>query len=300
VLLSHHLLAYFWMLMRDDGRFADAARRADALPLGAGALAGTPFPIDREFVRQALGFSALCENSMDAVSDRDFVVEFCAAASLLMMHLSRLAEELVLWSAPEFGFVELDDAVTTGSSIMPQKKNPDVAELIRGKTGRVYGDLFALLTLMKGLVLAYNKDMQEDKEPLFDAFDTCSACTKLMRRLLEGAAFRPERMSASLYGDFSTATDLADTLAAEGVPFREAHEVVGRVVRSCIAGGRALEELTLDDLREYDRRFAASALAAIQPAASADARRSAGGTARAAVQAQLSKARSLLEVSAIS
>jgi argininosuccinate lyase len=299
VLLSHHLLAYFWMLTRDDDRFADAVRRADALPLGAGALAGTPFPIDREFVRQELGFAELCENSMDAVADRDFAVEFCAAASVLMMHLSRLAEELVLWSTPEFGFIELDDAVTTGSSIMPQKKNPDVAELIRGKTGRVYGDLFALLTLMKGLVLAYNKDMQEDKEPLFDAFDTCRACTMLMRRLLEGAAFRPERMSASLHGDFSTATDLADALAAEGVPFREAHEVVGGLVRACIAEGRALEDLILDDLRGYDRRFTAAALAAIQPVASANARRSAGGTARDAVRVQLGKARSLLERPAV-
>jgi len=298
VLLSHHLLAYFWMLTRDDGRLADAARRADALPLGAGALAGTPFPIDREFVRQELGFAALCENSMDAVADRDFVVEFCAAASLLMMHLSRLAEELVLWSTPEFGFVELADAVTTGSSIMPQKKNPDVAELIRGKTGRVYGDLFTLLTLMKGLALAYNKDMQEDKEPLFDSFDTCLACTMLMKRLLEGATFRPEQMSASLHGDFSTATDLADALAATGVPFREAHEVVGRVVRACLAEGRALEDLTLEDLWKYDRRFTPAALSAVQPAASVDARRSEGGTAREAVLVQLGKARAHLRSNA--
>jgi argininosuccinate lyase len=297
VRLSHHLLAYYWMFTRDDGRLGDCARRADALPLGSGALAGTPFPIDREFVRKELGFAALCENSMDAVADRDFAVEFCAAASLLMLHLSRLAEEIVLWGAPEFGFVELDDAVTTGSSIMPQKKNPDVAELIRGKTGRVYGDLTGLLTLMKGLVLAYNKDMQEDKEPLFDAADTVRACTGLMARLLEGARFRPERMKAALRGDFSTATDLADALASEGVPFREAHEIVGRLVRRCLEEGRILEELDLRDLQQFDSRFSPSALQAITPEASADARASYGGTGRAAVQDQIARARQVLESS---
>jgi argininosuccinate lyase len=294
VLLSHHLLAYFWMLTRDDERFADCLRRADALPLGAGALAGTPFPIDREFVREQLGFAALCENSLDAVADRDFAVEFCAAAGLLMMHLSRFAEELVLWSAPEFGFVELADAVTTGSSIMPQKKNPDVAELIRGKTGRVYGDIVALFTLMKGLVLAYNKDMQEDKEPLFDAFDTALACVTLLRRVLEGAKFRPERMAESMRGDFSTATDLADALAVTGVPFREAHEVVGKLVRACIAEGRALEDLTLSDLRKHDARFTQTALQAVLPTASADARTSRGGTGSDAVREQLARARARL------
>ena len=294
VLLSHHLLAYFWMLGRDADRLADCLRRADCLPLGAGALAGTPFPIDRDFVRHELGFAAIYENSMDAVADRDFAVEFCAAASLLMLHLSRLAEELVLWSAPEFGFVELDDAVTTGSSIMPQKKNPDVAELIRGKTGRVYGDLTTLLTLMKGLVLTYNKDMQEDKEPLFDAYDTVCACTILMRRLLEGAQFRPERMALSLHGDFSTATDLADALAADGVPFREAHEIVGKIVRVCIAEERALEDLTLPDLHHFDARFTAKALDAVTPLASANARKSVGGTALEAVKAQWEKAKASL------
>lgn len=294
VLLSHHLLAYFWMLSRDDERFADCLRRADALPLGAGALAGTPFPIDREFVREELGLAVLCENSLDAVADRDFAVEFCTSAGLLMMHLSRLAEELVLWSTPEFGFVELADSVTTGSSIMPQKKNPDVAELIRGKTGRVYGDIVTLFTLMKGLVLAYNKDMQEDKEPLFDAFDTALACVTLMRRMLEGATFRAERMAAVMRGDFSTATDLADALAAGGVPFREAHEVVGRLVRTCLNKSRALEDLTLEDLQKHDPRFAESALAAILPNASADARTSRGGTGSDAVREQLVRVRARL------
>jgi argininosuccinate lyase len=295
ILLSHHLLAYFWMLTRDAGRVADAAKRADALPLGSGALAGTPFPIDREFVRQELGFAAICPNSLDAVADRDFAVEYCSSASLLMLHLSRLAEEIVLWSSPEFGFVELSDAVTTGSSIMPQKKNPDVAELIRGKTGRVYGDLVTLFTLMKGLVLAYNKDMQEDKEPLFDAHDTVFACTTLMNRLLADAKFKPEKMKASLYGDFSTATDLADALAAEGVPFREAHEVVGKLVRQCLEKGKPLETLTIDELKALDPRFTPSALLAVTPEASANARTSYGGTAISSVRHQIEEARSALQ-----
>lgn len=294
ILLSHHLLAYFWMLTRDEGRVADAAKRADALPLGAGALAGTPFPIDRDFVRQELGFASICHNSLDAVADRDFAVEYCSAASLLMLHLSRLAEEIVLWSSPEFGFVELSDAVTTGSSIMPQKKNPDVAELVRGKTGRVYGDLMTLLTLMKGLVLAYNKDMQEDKEPLFDAHDTVLACTTLMSRLLADARFQPERMKAALYGDFSTATDLADALASGGVPFREAHEIVGKLVRQCLEKKQALETLTIDELKLVDVRFTPSALLAVTPEASANARTSYGGTALSSVRDQIEAAKGAL------
>ncbi len=297
--LGHHLLAYFWMLTRDDERFAGVAGRTNVLPLGAGALAGTPFPIDREWVARELGFDSVCENSLDAVADRDFAVEFCSSAALLMMHLSRLAEEIVLWSAPEFGFIELADAVTTGSSIMPQKKNPDVAELIRGKTGRVYGDLVSLLTLMKGLVLAYNKDMQEDKEPLFDACDTARACTTLMTRMLQSAAFRPDRMSAAMKGDFSTATDLADALAASGVPFREAHEVVGRLVRTCIERKVGLEDLTLADLQAQDARFSSAALEAVTPRASADARISRGGTGRQAVGEQIGRARAILEPAAV-
>ena len=287
ILLSHHLLAYYWMLNRDASRLADCLKRADQLPLGAGALAGTPFPIDRVFVAQQLGFAGVVENSLDAVSDRDFAVEFCSCASLLMLHLSRLAEEFVLWSSPEFGFVELADAVTTGSSIMPQKKNPDVAELIRGKTGRVYGDLMTLLTLMKGLVLAYNKDMQEDKEPLFDAFDTSLICVRLMARLFEGANWKTERMANACRGDFSTATDLADSLAASGVPFREAHEIIGKIVRDCLQKGSALEDLTLSDLQQFDSRFTEHALLAVQPEASAAARSSQGGTSPNSVQAQL-------------
>ena len=291
ILLSHHLMAWFWMLDRDVSRLQDCRRRGNRLPLGSGALAGTPFPIDRQFVAKELGFDAVVENSIDGVADRDFPVEFCAAASLLMLHLSRMSEEIVLWMTPEFGFIELSDAVTTGSSIMPQKKNPDVAELIRGKASRVYGDLMSLLTLMKGLVLAYNKDMQEDKEPVFDAVDTATLCTSLMGRMLAGARFRPERMEASMRGDFSTATDLADALAADGVPFREAHEVVGRVVRGCISQGVGLEDLDLDQLRAFDVRFTARALDAVQPAASAAARTSEGGTAEPAVREQILRAR---------
>jgi argininosuccinate lyase len=294
ILLSHHLLAYFWMLSRDDSRLADCLKRGDLSPLGAGALAGTPFPIDREFVAHELGFAGVVENSLDAVADRDFGVEFCASASMLMLHLSRLAEEFVLWSSPEFGFVELADAVTTGSSIMPQKKNPDVAELIRGKTGRVYGDLTTLLTLMKGLVLTYNKDMQEDKEPLFDAFDTTLMCVRLMSRLFVGATWKTENMARACRGDFSTATDLADSLAAGGVPFREAHEIIGKIVRDCIGKGRVLEDLTLADLQTFDPRFTDHALLAVQPEASAAARTSRGGTAPEAVRAQLEMAKALL------
>lgn len=294
ILLAHHLLAYFWMFTRDDDRLSDCRRRGNLLPLGSGALAGTPFPIDRRSVALELGFDGIVENSIDGVADRDFPVEFCATASLLMLHLSRMAEEIVLWMSPEFGFIELSDAVTTGSSIMPQKKNPDVAELIRGKTGRVYGDLIALLTLMKGLVLAYNKDMQEDKEPVFDAVDTVTLCVSLMRRMLDDAVFRSDRMEASLHGDFSTATDLADALAADGVPFRQAHEVVGRVVRACIEEGIGLEDLSLERLQAFDARFTAKALEAVTPRASANARASEGGTARESVRVQLSRARTVL------
>ena len=291
LMLAHHLLAYFWMFSRDAERLADCRRRGNKLPLGSGALAGTPFPIDRRFVAEQLGFDGIVENSIDGVADRDFPVEFCAAASLLMLHLSRLSEEIVLWMSPEFGFIELSDAVTTGSSIMPQKKNPDVAELIRGKTGRVYGDLMGLLTLMKGLVLAYNKDMQEDKEPVFDAVDTTTLCVALMRRMLADAKFRADRMEASMRGDFSTATDLADALAADGVPFREAHEIVGRVVRDCIAQGIGLEDLALADLRRFDARFTERALEAVLPRASANARTSEGGTSTTSVAVQIGRAR---------
>jgi argininosuccinate lyase len=294
VLLSHHLLAYFWMFQRDRERLTDCSKRLNLLPLGAGALAGTSFPINRERVAELLGFDGVIENSLDAVSDRDFALEFLAAASILMMHVSRLAEEIILWNSPEFGYVELDDSVTTGSSIMPQKKNPDVAELARGKAGRVFGDLFALLTVMKGLPLAYNKDMQEDKEPLFDTVDTLITLLPPFEKTLATAKFQRERMAAALRGDFSTATDLADLLVRKGMPFRDAHHVVGRIVRHCIENKIGLEDLSTNDLTGFAPEFGTEAgeVATIQ--ASVSARKARGGTAPEAVREQLERARKLI------
>jgi len=288
VRLAHHLLAYFWMLARDDERLTEARGRVNVLPLGAGALAGTTFPIDRQRVAALLNFAGVADNSLDAVSDRDFAIETVSALALVMMHLSRLCEELILWNSPEFGWVEMGDNVTTGSSIMPQKKNPDVAELVRGKTGRVYGDLLALLTVMKGLPLAYNKDMQEDKESLFDALDTAHVCLSVLNTLLGNTTFRAERMAAALRGDFSTATDLADYLVRQGLPFRQAHEVVGKIVGDCVRAGRVLEDLTREDLVAASGLFAdADPAALVSPRGSADARDAFGGTGRGAVEAQL-------------
>ena len=292
VRLAHHLLAYFWMLARDDERLGQARQRVNVLPLGAGALAGTTFPIDRQRVATLLNFTGVAENSLDAVSDRDFAVETVSALALTMTHLSRLCEEMILWNSPEFGWVEMGDNVTTGSSIMPQKKNPDVAELVRGKTGRVYGDLMALLTVMKGLPLAYNKDMQEDKESLFDALDTAHVCLSVMNTLLANTSYRTERMAASLRGDFSTATDLADYLVRQGLPFRQAHEVIGKIVGDCVRSGRVLEDLTREDLLAVSALFAdADPAALVSPRGSADARDAFGGTGRGAVTVQLDRAK---------
>jgi len=277
---------------RDDERLGEARRRVNVLPLGAGALAGTTFPINRQRAADLLNFAGVADNSLDAVSDRDFAIETVSALALMMMHLSRLCEELILWNSPEFGWVEMGDNVTTGSSIMPQKKNPDVAELVRGKTGRVYGDLLGLLTVMKGLPLAYNKDMQEDKESLFDALDTAHVCLSVMNTLLANTTFRAERMADSLRGDFSTATDLADYLVRQGLPFRQAHEVVGKIVGDCVRTGRVLEDLTRDDLVAASALFAgADPAALVSPRGSADARDAAGGTGRGAVEAQLTSAK---------
>ncbi|HZP83168.1 MAG TPA: argininosuccinate lyase, partial [Chthonomonadaceae bacterium] len=284
-------------LDRDRERLADLRRRVNRLPLGTGALAGTGFPIDREQVAQALGFEAVLENSLDAVSDRDFIAEFLAFASILMMHLSRLAEEIILWNSPEFGFITLDDSVTTGSSIMPQKKNPDVAELARGKTGRVFGDLMAILTLMKGLPLAYNKDMQEDKEPLFDATDTLRLVIPSLQRTLSTAVFRADRMAAATAGDFSTATDLADYLVRRGLPFREAHEVVGRIVRRCIEQNIALETLDGPTLATFSPLLSEdipTALSVLSVPSSIRSRRSPGGTSPEAVRRQWQRAQARL------
>ncbi len=296
VRLAHHLLAYFWMLARDSERLEQARVRVNKLPLGAGALAGTTFPINRQRVAELLGFDGVAPNSLDAVSDRDFAIETVSALALIMMHLSRLCEELILWNSPEFGWVEMGDNVTTGSSIMPQKKNPDVAELVRGKAGRVFGDLSALLTLMKGLPLAYNKDMQEDKESVFDALDTAQICLSVMNTLLQNTEFKAEKMAASLRGDFSTATDLADYLVCQDLPFRQAHAIVGKIVGECVRRGIALEDLTEDDLAAASPLFAgANPAKLVSPRGSADARSAFGGTGRDAVAEQLEQARTLLD-----
>jgi argininosuccinate lyase len=295
ILFSHHLLAYFWMLARDRERFLDAYKRADWMPLGAGALAGTTFPVDREMVAAELGFARLYENSLDAVSDRDFVAEFLFAAALLMVHLSRFSEDLILWSSSEFAFITMDDAFTTGSSMMPQKKNPDIPELIRGKTGRVLGGLVSVLTMLKGLPLAYNKDMQEDKEVFFDAVDTIKMCLTLYAAMLRTVNVNAARMYAAAAGDFASATDMADYLVRQGLPFREAHAVVGRLVAGCAATGRSLAELSLEELREASPLLGTEALQLLTPESCVAARRARGGTAREAVDEQLKKARELME-----
>ncbi|HWP97372.1 MAG TPA: argininosuccinate lyase [Syntrophomonadaceae bacterium] len=291
ITLAHHLLAYFEMLRRDVGRVEDCRRRMNVMPLGSGALAGTGFNLDRNYVKEQLGFAEITRNSLDAVSDRDFAIEFCSLSSIIMMHLSRFSEELILWSSDEFRFVELDDAFTTGSSIMPQKKNPDLAELVRGKTGRVYGDLVALLTLMKSLPLAYNKDMQEDKEALFDAIDTVKKCLLVFAPLLKSAHFLPERMAAAARGGFTNATDLADYLAAKGLPFRDAHEVVGRAVLYCIEKQISLEDIPLSDYQQFSPLISADIYAFIDVAACVARRQVPGGPAPLAVNAALEEAR---------
>jgi argininosuccinate lyase len=296
VLLAHHLLAYVFMLARDRERLVDARRRLDVCPLGAAALAGTTVPIDRQALAQALGFRAASPNSMDAVSDRDFALEFCAAAAICAMHLSRLAEELVLWASAEFGFIDLPDAYATGSSIMPQKKNPDVAELVRGKTGRVYGDLVRLLTVMKGLPLAYHSDMQEDKEAFFDAADTLRGTLGILAPFLRALSFRTERLRALAGESFSTATDLAGYLVQRGLPFREAHEVVGRAVRLALERDVRLDALPLEDLRRLSPLFGPDFREAVSVEASLAARSVYGGTAPEAVTRALAEARALLEV----
>jgi len=294
VLLAHHLLAYVFMLARDRERFRDGAARVNVMPLGAGALAGSAFPIDREALARDLGFRAPSPNSMDAVADRDFVLEFLADAAILGMHLSRLTADLTLWATAEFGFVEFSDAFATGSSIMPQKKNPDVAELIRGKTGRLYGNLTAALVTMKGLPLTYNSDMQEDKEPLFDTVDTLEAVLRVIPPMLRSLVFRVERMRDAAAQHYSTATDLADYLVRKGQPFREAHEVVGRTVRYALERGVELSQLSLDELRALSPLIGPDVHGAITLEASLRARAVTGGTAPDAVRRQLAAARELI------
>jgi len=294
VTFGHHLLAYFEMTRRDAERFADVRRRTNRLPLGAAALAGTTYPIDREFVAAQLGFDGVCENSLDAVSDRDFAIEFCAACALLMMHFSRLSEELVLWMNPRFGFVKIADRFCTGSSIMPQKKNPDVPELARGKTGRVYGHLTALLTLMKGQPLAYNKDNQEDKEPLFDAVDTVTDTLRIFADMIPGISARPENMRDALRQGFATATDLADYLTKKGLPFRDAHEAVGLAVRRAEELGVDLPQLPFAELQKFSPLVGEDVFAVLTVEGSLAQRNHIGGTAPEQVRAAVVRARSRL------
>ena len=296
--LAHHLLAYIAMAERDRARLADVRRRVNCCPLGAAALAGTPVPIDRRMTAAELGFEQIYANSLDAVSDRDFAVEFMAAASLVLVHLSRLSEEVILWASEEFGFVSLSDRCATGSSLMPQKKNPDVPELVRGKSGRVFGHLMGLLTMIKGLPLAYNKDFQEDKEALFDGVRTLRDCLEAMAILFEeGLQFRPERLEAAVASDFANATDVADYLVARGVPFREAYQLVGGLVKSCLAEGLLLRQLPLERWQQLHSAFEADIFAAIEPRQVVAARRSEGGTGFAGVRAQLQVQRSRLSSS---
>jgi argininosuccinate lyase len=294
VTFGHHLLAYVEMLARDRTRFADCRKRMNRLPLGAAALAGTTFPIDREFVARELGFDGVCENSLDAVSDRDFAIEFCAAASLVMTHISRFSEELILWMSPRVGFIDLADRFCTGSSIMPQKKNPDVPELARGKTGRVYGHLMGLLTLMKGQPLAYNKDNQEDKEPLFDTADTLIDTLRIFADMVPGIRVKPENMAAALRQGFATATDLADYLVKKGLPFRDAHEAVARAVRAAEAKRCDLADLTLAELQAFSPLIGDNVFAVLTVAGSLAARDHVGGTAPVQVKAAIARARKRL------
>ena len=295
VTLGHHFMAYFEMFARDVERLADCRRRVNRLPLGAAALAGTSFPIDRQSVARDLGFEALCENSLDAVSDRDFAIEFCGGAALLMTHLSRFCEELILWMNPRFGFIDIADRFCTGSSIMPQKKNPDVAELIRGKTGRVTGHLVALLTLMKAQPLAYNKDNQEDKEPLFDAVDTVEASLAVFTAMLSGITVNRDALRTAAREGYATATDLADYLVKKGVPFRTAHETVAQAVRYAESRRCDLAQLKLAELRRFSRLIGDDVFAVLSLEGSLRSRRHIGGTAPARVRAAIAKARRSLE-----
>ncbi|OEF97818.1 argininosuccinate lyase [Desulfuribacillus alkaliarsenatis] len=294
VLFAHHMMAYFWMFQRDVERFQDALKRADMLPLGAGAMAGTTFPIDREYVAEQLGFSKIYENSLDAVSDRDYILEFLSDSAITMMHMSRFCEELVLWSSTEFQFIELDDAFCTGSSIMPQKKNPDVAELVRGKTGRVYGHLMSLLTVMKSLPLAYNKDLQEDKEGMFDVVDTLKMSLTLFAPMIETMKLNEDVLKRTVNQDFANATDLADYLVRKQLPFRDAHEVIGKTVLYCIQNQKFLPDLTMEEYKQFSDLFEDDVYEVINPINVVNARNVHGGTAKPQVLAAIEKAKALL------
>ncbi|MBE9043128.1 argininosuccinate lyase [Pleurocapsales cyanobacterium LEGE 10410] len=295
--LAHHLLAYFQMSQRDWERLNDVYQRTNISPLGCGALAGTTFPIDRQYTADLLGFDRVYENSLDGVSDRDFAIEFLCAASLIMVHLSRLSEEMILWASQEFSFITLKDTCATGSSIMPQKKNPDIPELVRGKTGRVFGHLQALLVIMKGLPLAYNKDLQEDKEGIFDGVKTVKACLEAMTILLEeGIEFKTTRLAEAVAEDFSNATDVADYLASKDVPFREAYNLVGKVVKTSLAAGKLLKDLTLDEWQQLHPAFESDIYEAIAPKQVVSARNSYGGTGFEQVHQAIARAKSIIDL----
>lgn len=289
VLLSHHLMAYAHMFERDRMRFEDCLKRINVLPLGSCALAGTTLPIDRHYIAELLRFDTVSENSMDSVSDRDFAIEFLSCASIFMMHTSRIAEELILWSSEEFSFIQLPDAFTTGSSIMPQKKNPDVAELMRGKTGRVYGSLMSLLATMKGLPLTYNRDMQEDKEPVFDAVDTVKLTLNALIQMLPKINFSEKRLRETADAAYSTATEIAEYLVRKGIPFRTAHEITGRIVRHCIDKGKRLSELSISEYRSFSNLIDIDIYNYIDISESVNAKKSYGGTSIKMVRDQISK-----------
>jgi argininosuccinate lyase len=294
VLLSHHLIAYVEMLQRDNERLKDALKRINQLPLGSCALAGTTLPIDRFYVAKLLGFKVISQNSIDAVSDRDFAIEFLSTAAILVMHLSRLAEDLILWSTEEFGFIELPDAFTTGSSIMPQKKNPDVAELIRGKTGKVYGNLLSLLTAMKGLPLSYNRDLQEDKLPVFDTVDTVKSCLTVFDEMLPGIRFNTKKMYETAGDAYSTATDIAEYLVKKGVPFRKAHEITGKIVLYCINKKKKLENLTLKELHTFSHIIMKDIYPCLKAEESVRNKKSPGSTSPDEVTKQIKRLRKIV------
>lgn len=295
VTFAHHMGAYFEMFRRDIGRLTDCRKRLNECPLGSGALAGTTYPLDREYTAELLGFDIATRNSMDSVSDRDYLIEFLSDLSLIMMHLSRLSEEIIIWNSNEYGFVELDDAYSTGSSIMPQKKNPDIAELTRGKCGRVYGDLMTLLTVMKGIPLAYDKDIQEDKEAAFDAIDTVHGCVRLMNGMLATMKIDPGAMERSAVKGFTNATDVADYLVTRGVPFRDAHSYVGQIVLKCIERGCAIEDLSLDELREICPEFREDVYEAISLQACVERRRTKGAPGLDPMQDEIDEAEEYLK-----
>ncbi|PAK33418.1 argininosuccinate lyase [Bacillus safensis] len=291
---AHHMLAYFWMLERDKARFQDSLKRINVSPLGCGALAGTTFPIDREYTAEQLGFDHIYENSLDGVSDRDFILEFLSNSSLVMMHLSRFCEEIILWCSQEFKFIELDDTYATGSSMMPQKKNPDMAELIRGKTGRVYGNLMGLLTIMKGLPLTYNKDLQEDKEGMFDTVKTIAGSLQIFTGMIQTMIVNEDVMRKATKEDFSNATEVADYLAKKGMPFREAHEIVGKLVYTCIQKGIYLSDLPFETFTEASELFEQDIYTVLDPYVAVEKRTSAGGTGFKQIQLALEKAKACL------